>query len=99
MFAKVITSGHDPNKEPGGKSLALYLKIVQQSVEGEQAVYEYSPDGKLKGTLRIDVKSGEVESVGYAPSEPEKRWFFAAATKLRKHWRSGSLPLETEWAS
>lgn len=53
---------------------------------------------RIDGTIRIHLKTGDVEVVKIAPGENGMH-VNRAALALIKHWKDGDLPEKTYWAS
>lgn len=80
--------------------MAIYLEIRKVAEDPERAIYTFSRVDGSKGELLLHKDRGEVELLTPMPGDSEEKGLWArAAHKLRMHWRSGSLPDVTSWAS
>lgn len=79
--------------------MAFYIKL-RKTLESESvATYIFESDGKNYGSLAINKANGEITLLEPLFGDDKKSYFMRAGAKLRREWKEGRFPDETEWAS
>ena len=79
--------------------MAIYVAIRKVSENDVQAVYEFGPDEKRVGQIRVVKASGEIDVLSEVPGDEKPVFSPCAKRKLLLHWRSSEFPDKTCWAS
>lgn len=79
--------------------MAFYIKLRKTCEDESVATYSFESDGKNYGSLTIDKLNGEVTLIEPLFGDDKNSHFMRAGAKLRKEWKEGRFPDETEWAS
>ena len=79
--------------------MALYVLLVKTEEQKEYVTYEYGPNEKQLGLIRINKLTGDVKDLVPAAVDNHARVFMAAAVKLRQYVSSGEFPERTSWSS
>ena len=79
--------------------MAFYIKIRKIFDDVNIAKYVFGTPDKESGSLAIDKSSGEVTLLEPLGGDEKNLFFNRAAAKIRKEWKEGRFPDETEWAS
>ncbi len=78
--------------------MAFYI-LLKESEDATSVVYGFGPHEEKLGRLLLDKTSGTVKEIEPAPINNPEAFFPRAAVKIRQHWREGSFPDKTCWAS
>lgn len=79
--------------------MAFYVLLLKEEETSEWVQYRYGPNEAVMGRIRLDKMTGEASEVEPLPVGNAQALFVRATMKLRQHWRNGSFPAETCWAS
>jgi hypothetical protein len=79
--------------------MAFYIKLRKTYEDENLAKYSFESDGKNFGSLAINKLDGEVTLLDALDGDEKNAQFIRAGAKLRKEWKEGRFPQETEWAS
>jgi hypothetical protein len=81
--------------------MARYVLIIKESESDDSVVYRFGPNEESTGRLQIHKNSGDVEELEpiSMPIQNPQSFFTPAAIKVRQHWKSGTFPDKTSWAS
>ena len=77
----------------------MYILLLKELEDETQVTYRFGPDEQHLGRLQLNKADGEVSELEPAPGEIDEALFTRAAVKLRQHWRAGSFPEKSSWAS
>lgn len=79
--------------------MAFYIKLRKTYEDASVAKYSFESDGENYGSLAIDKLDGDVTLLEPLFGDDKNTQFIRAWAKLRKEWKEGRFPEETEWAS
>ena len=79
--------------------MATYVLLQKVSDTDLEATYDFGPDERTLGRLRLIKGSGVVEILTPAPVENSSIYFLRARAKVLQHWERGELPEATCFAS
>ena len=79
--------------------MAFYIKLRKTYEDECVAKYSFESDGRNYGSLAIDKLEGVVTLIEALQGDDKGAQFIRAGAKLRKEWKEGRFPEETEWAS
>ena len=71
----------------------LRLKLIRKN--DLEVVYDYLPEqGDKKGTVTLNITSGEVKNVVSADNDPTERYMHRAVSAIIKYYEMGKFPEE-----
>jgi hypothetical protein len=79
--------------------MAFYVLILKEKEDEKSVIYRFGPHEDHLGSLWLDKSSGEVEQLQEIPVNNSQAFYQRAAIKVRQHWKKGSFPEKTCWAS
>ncbi|MBD2690306.1 hypothetical protein [Anabaena catenula] len=79
--------------------MAFYVLILKDKEDETGVTYRFGPNEEHLGSLWLDKSSGEVKELQETPAQNSQALFQRAAVKVRQHWKKGSFPEKTCWAS
>ncbi|MCC5663429.1 hypothetical protein [Nostoc mirabile] len=79
--------------------MAFYVLILKEKEDEIGVTYRFGPHEDRLGSLWIDKFSGEVKELQETPEQNSQAFFQRAAVKVWQHWKKGSFPEKTCWAS
>lgn len=79
--------------------MAIYILIQKLSENDTEANYEFGRDADTYGKFTIDKYSGQVTLTEKLPHTDYELVFQRAIRKIQQHWKQGSFPDRTSWAS
>lgn len=79
--------------------MAFYVLLVKESEDDKTVIYSFGSNEEKLGRLQLDKTSGVVKEIVPAPTNNSEALFPRAAVKLRQHWKDGSFPEKSCWAS
>jgi len=77
----------------------MYILLLKELEDETRVTYRFGPDEQHLGRLQLTKADGEVSELEAVPGETGDDLFTRAAVKLRQHWRAGSFPEKSSWAS
>ncbi|MGB3534554.1 MAG: hypothetical protein WBA13_13695 [Microcoleaceae cyanobacterium] len=79
--------------------MAFYIIILKEIESADRVTYRFGSHEDQLGLLNINKNDGKVEELEPAPTENHSALFYRAAAKIHQHWREGSYPQKSSWAS
>lgn len=79
--------------------MAIYVLLLKESEDDTTVIYRFGPHQQKLGCLALTKSDGSVTQLQPAPTQHPQAYFMRAATKVRQHWRQGSFPETSCWAS
>ncbi|MEA5514155.1 hypothetical protein [Nodularia sp. UHCC 0506] len=79
--------------------MAFYVLILKDREDEIGVTYSFGPNEGHLGSLWLDKSSGEVKELQETPTQNSQALFQRAAVKVWQHWKTGSFPDKTCWAS
>lgn len=79
--------------------MAFYVLILKDREDETGVTYRFGPNEDHLGSLWLDKSSGEVKELQETPAHNPQALFQRAAVKVWQHWKKGSFPEKTCWAS
>ena len=79
--------------------MAFYILITKEKEDESSVIYRFGSHEDRLGSLWLDKLSGEVKELQKTPEQNSQAFFQRAAVKVWQHWKKGSFPEKTCWAS
>lgn len=78
--------------------MAFYIEMDKVIETEEYVEYTFGRNVEV-GIIRLDKVSTVIKVLKACPLDKNGAWSERAAMKLARHWKNGSFPEKTEWAS
>lgn len=79
--------------------MAFYVLILKEKEDEAGVIYRFGSNEAHLGSLWLNKFSGEVKQLQESPDQNSQAFFQRAAVKVWQHWKQGTLPEKTCWAS
>ncbi|MFC4314277.1 hypothetical protein ACFPN2_34755 [Steroidobacter flavus] len=79
--------------------MAFYVKIMKTAEEEASATFTFESSSGATGELRFTKQDAQATLLRPMPGDEGEHNYVRAVAKLRKEWKTGSLPEMTVWAS
>lgn len=79
--------------------MATHVLLLKESEDDTTVIYRFGPHEQELGRLALTKSDGSVTQLQPAPAQNPQAYFMRAATKVRQHWRQGTFPQQSCWAS
>jgi hypothetical protein len=79
--------------------MAFYVMLIKVNEDDQGVTYNFGTDPEHLGKIRLDKHDGKIQELDAVNSENYQHILTRAMVKLRQHWKAGTFPDHTCWAS